>query len=105
MEFKSNFNQLHYLLTERFDNIIVEEKSNPQLGNYIQLSIKENLECKVLIKKKDLENNKFNWSYLANPLNEKSGVERISTVETITKDIEDIITNKRFDSDYINNLK
>ena len=105
MEYKSNFNKLHYLLSEKFNNIEIVEKSNPKLGSYIELIIKEDLECKVIIKKRDLEKNQFNWSYLANPLNEESKVDRTSKVETIASDIVDIFTNKRFDSEYIKGSK
>lgn len=102
MEFKKNLNMIHYLLSEKFESVEVSEKSNLKLGNYIEFSIKEDLECRVLIKKKDLESNRFKWLYCSNPLIEESNfIERSSTVETFVGSVDDIIKNKRFDSEYI----
>lgn len=106
MEFKANFNKIHFDLSEIFKDISVSEKFNNKLGNYIEISIKENVECRLIIKKSDLESTRFNWFYLSNPLNEKIGtIERSSTIETFTQDIKDVIDNKRFDTDYILKVK
>ena len=51
MNFKSNLNRIHYLLSEKFENIAVSEKANSQLGSYVEMTIRENLECKLLIRK------------------------------------------------------
>lgn len=102
MEFKSNFNKLHYLLTEKYEDVSVEEKYNPEFGNYIQLTIKEKLECKVIIPKKNLEKSQFQWLYLANPMNEDgSVVSMVSSIDEFANDIKLVIDNKRFDSDYL----
>jgi hypothetical protein len=106
MDFKSNLNRIHYLLTEKFNNVTIIEKSNQKLGSYIELSVKENLECKILIRKVDLELPNVNFLYLTNPLNEQSSViSRVSNVESFADSINDIIKNERFDSEYIDSIK
>ena len=106
MEFKSNLNRIHYLLTEKFSDVTICEKSNQNLGSYIELSVRENLECKVLIKKVDLERTNVSFLYLTNPTNENSFViSRVSSVETFADTIKDIIDNKRFESEYVESVK
>lgn len=106
MEFKTNLNKIHYLLTEQFESVDVKEGANTQLGSYVEFSVKENLECKFLIRKVDLENSNITFFYSTNPLNEKSNlISRVSNIETFANSIKDIIDNKRFDSEYLDNLK
>jgi hypothetical protein len=106
MEFKTNLNKIHYLLSEQFETVDVKEGANPQLGSYVEFSVKENLECKFLIRKVDLENSNITFLYSTNPLNEKSSlISRVSNIETFANSIKDIIDNKRFDSEYLDNLK
>lgn len=105
MDFKSKLNRIHYLLTEKFDNVTIVEKSNQKLGAYIELSIKENVECRIWIRKVDLEQQNINFQYLTNPLNEQSVISRVSNVENFADSISDIIKNRRFDSDYIESIK
>jgi len=105
MNFKSNLNRIHYLLSEKYENIKVVEKSNQKLGPYIELTVKENLECKIIIKKPDLENNNLMFSYLSNPIDESSDISRISSIEGFAETIKDIIDNKRFDSEYLDSVK
>ena len=105
MEFKSNFNKLHYLLTENFENVEVKEQSNKKLGNYIQISVKENLECDIIITKKDLETTHINWKYNSNPLNETSyWVERECELNDFPRVIKDIFEKRRFDKEYLKNI-
>lgn len=106
MDFKLNFNRLHYLLTEKFEDVTVFEKSNRLLGNYIEININEKVNCRVIINKRDLESESFNWLYYSNPVNESSHlITRKSTIDSFTDVISDIINNRRFDSNYIETLK
>lgn len=106
MQFKSNLNRIHYLLTEKFDNVTATEKSNQHLGGYIEISVKENLECKVLIRKVDLESSNVTFLYLTNPTNENSSIiSRYCNIENFAECVKDIIDNKRFDSEYIESIK
>lgn len=102
MELKSNINKLHFLLTESFKDVNIFEKSNVKFGNYIELVVKEKLECKIIIKKKDLESNYLSWSYLTNPSSKDPFlIERKCTIESFSDNVRDIFDNNRFDADYI----
>jgi hypothetical protein len=101
-DLKFNINTLHGLLLNNFENVIVNEKSDIQNGNYFEISIKEDKEVKIILTKKDIENTTFNWKYFSNPDLENSFlVERISTIQNIVNDIKDILLKKRFDIDYL----
>lgn len=104
MEYKSNFNRLHYLLTEEFSNVEVTEKANSSIGSYIELNIKEDLDCKILIKKKNIESQVFIWEYFPDPNGEQT-IKRTSSIDNFTSCVKDIIDNKRFSSEYLNKLK
>jgi hypothetical protein len=106
MNLKYNINKIDVELSNIFESVTISEGSDINIGNYVELSIMEgNKEAKVIIKKSDLDNNKFNWKYYSNPLNENSDlVERTSVVDGFVNDIKDIFEKNRFDSDYIENI-
>lgn len=106
MKFKENINKIHYLLSNNFEDISILEKTNLKYGNYIELSINEgNKKFISIIRKVDLENNKFNWLYMSNPSSEESYlIERNSSLDNFHNDVKDIFDKNRFDSDYIKNL-
>lgn len=103
MELKSNINAIHGALSSKFDNIIVEEKSDINRLNYIKLSISENNKnLVVFVSKSSLKNDIFNWEYLSNPLNESSDlISRTSNINSFINDVEDIFNKNRFNSEYI----
>ena len=103
---KQNINKIHFDLTNEFDAVEVFEKSNKELGNYIELSITEgNKEVKLIVTKTEVEKNTFNWSYLSNPLKESSdSVYRTSNVFEFSNDIKNIFEKNRFDSDYLDEI-
>lgn len=107
MDMQYNINKIHGSLVTRFYDVKIEEKSSHKFGNYFQLSAtKDNTEVKMIITKKDVENDTFNWSYYANPLKENSDlVERVSNVNDIYEHVTDIINNKRFNKEYIDTIK
>ena len=107
MNLKENINRIHGELSNNFDEVIVSEKSDIKRGNYIELSILEkNKTLKVIISKRSLENDKFNWEYFANPLNENSDlIQRNSSVSLFTEDVKDIFNKNRFNSEYIESIK
>ena len=73
MNLKQNINRIHIELSNNFDEVIIFEKSDIKLGNYIELSILEgDKNLKLIVSKTDLEGDNFNWKYFANPLNENS---------------------------------
>jgi hypothetical protein len=106
MNLKDNINKIHLDLTNKFEDVSISEKSSPKLGNYIELCINESgLNLKAMISKSNLESKSFNWIYLSNPSNGDSIVERKSSVDSFSNDIQDIFEKNRFDSDYIKSLK
>lgn len=104
MEIKKNINKIDFDLQNEFSDVTVVEKSAKNFGNHFEIVINESeLKLKAMISNKNLELDTFSWSYLSNPNDENSLVERVSSVENFVEDIRDIFEKKRFDSDYIKN--
>lgn len=102
---KENINKLHYYLAESYKDITLKEDSNIEYKEYFNILIQnENKELKIFITKKELINHSFNWSYLSNPNDQSSIVERISTCETFISHIDDIFTNNKFNSEYLKSI-
>lgn len=103
--FKTNLNQIHYTLSEKYENITVNEKADNKFGDHIEMVIEneDGLQCKAILTKKDLDNQNFKWFYFSNPeeMSQDVMIERVSSVFEFTKDINDIFENKRFSSDYL----
>lgn len=100
---KININKVHGDLINNFEEVKIAEKSNKTIGNYFEVSaLKESKEVKMIISKKNIENDRFSWSYYSDPSDENSYlIERKSTIETIVSDVEDIIKKNRFSEDYL----
>ena len=105
MDIRYNINRIHYVLNESFVNVEISEKSSLKFGKYFEISIKESKEVKMIIPFKNIDNvNNFEFYYLSNPINENSNlVTRNSDADSISKIIEDILLNDRFDKDYLKN--
>jgi len=103
---KVNINKVHVDLVNNFEEVMISEKSNKDFGNYFEIStIKESKEVKLIITKKNIENNKFSWSYYSDPTDSNSYlIERVSTIDTIVSDIEDIIVKNRFSEEYVSKI-
>lgn len=102
MDLKKNVNSLHNSLIEKFDSVDIQEKSNKEFGNYIELCIiKEGRSLIALISKDELESSNFNWKYYSNPNIKDHLVERISNVVSFYDDVRNIFDNNRFSQDYI----
>lgn len=100
--FKSNLNSIHYQLTENFESVSVTDRKD-KFGT-LEIIVKDVLEAKILLTKKDLENNEFNFKYFSNPNDEKSYlIERSGSVHNFSEVIKDIIDNKRFSEEYLKN--
>lgn len=102
MSFKENINKIHFDVSSNFENVIILEKSSHS-GNYIELTINEGSKSLItILKKSDLEKNRFDWSYKSNPNDENSFlIERNSSTTNFVEDVRDIFEKNRFDSDYI----
>jgi hypothetical protein len=106
MDIKYRINKIHSDLINNFVEVNIEQKSNQKLGEYFEIVVSENYDIKLQIKLKNLESNIINWGYYANPLDSNSIiVERTSSLDTIVNDIKDIITNRRFSSDYVQKIE
>jgi hypothetical protein len=107
MNIKENINKIHIGLILTFESVKLEEKSSHEIGNYFELvATKDNTDVKMIISKRDLENETFKWSYYANPLNEKSDlVERVSNATDLCGHVVDIISNNRFNKEYLDTIK
>ena len=65
----------------------------------------EEKEVKMIITKKDIENDIFEWKYFSNPLEENSFlIERKSSIDKVTEDVKEIFVKNRFDEDYLTKL-
>ncbi len=105
MNLRTNVNKIHSDLTDNFSNVQISEKSNIQLGNFIELSVLENnKDLKIQISKYELEKDVFSWSYFSNPERPDSVVERVSHINSFVGDVSDIFDKNRFDSDYLKKL-
>jgi len=99
---KYNINKLHGLILNDFTDVKIVEKSSMEFGNYFEISINEGKEVRIILTKKEIENQVFEWKYFSNPLDEKSLlIERKSSIENISNDIKDIFEKNRFDEEYL----
>lgn len=103
---KININKVHGGLVNNFEEVRISEKSSKELGNYFELSaLKESKEVKMIITKKNIENDNFSWSYYADPSDSSSYlIERNSTIDTLVSDVEEIIEKNRFSEDYLSKI-
>ena len=100
---KININKVHGELIGNFEEVSIVEKANKDFGNYFELSaFKESKEVKMIITKKNIENDRFIWSYYSDPSDDSSYlIERISTTDSIVSDVEDIVEKNRFSEGYL----
>ena len=102
-----NINIIDWDLKQKFENVKIVEKSKKS-DFYFEISLKSkvegvNIPLVLEISKNELLNNTINWRYLANA-SEDQKIAKISEISSLSKDIQDIFKNKRFDKDYLNTL-
>lgn len=100
-----NINIIDWDLKQKFENVKIVEKSKKS-DFYFEISLKSkvegvNIPLVLEISKNELLNNTINWRYLANA-SEDQKIAKISEISSLSKDIQDIFKNKRFDKDYLN---
>jgi hypothetical protein len=110
MDLKSNINKIHsdLLLLENIgETVTIKESSNKEFGNYFELNAEfGGMRSRIIIEKTDIENQTFRWRYYANPNDESVGlVERNSTIDGFVRDLINVFEKKRFDSDYLLQIK
>ena len=103
MNLRSNINRIHFLLTEKFQNVEINENSSLKFGKYFEISIKENKTLKIILPFRNIDGvNNFNFHYFSNPNDQESYlIERSTNTEQIVSIVEDILNNNRFSEDYI----
>ena len=114
-EVKSRINKIDFELKAFFENVYIKEKyyktgyfeiSANTIGFIFETREYKRLEAKLIINQPDLLQENIKWSYSTNPLDENSiWLDRVSTLETISLDIINIIKEKRLSEDYIFNLE
>tara|TARA_B110000858_G_C17708407_1_gene429347 strand:+ start:416 stop:736 length:321 start_codon:yes stop_codon:yes gene_type:complete len=106
MSLKYNINLIHSNIKELYKETNIKESSDKKFGNYFKFNIiSEGKELIIIVNKKDLEGNVFNWKYYSDPLNEDSHlVERTSDLYNISEHIKDIFDKNRFDNNYLKNI-
>ncbi len=106
MNLRVNINKIHADLLSNCEEVSIVEKSSLEIGEYVEISaIKESKELVMIISKRDLENNQFNWKYYSNPTKKDFLVERNSSVLNMINDVNDIFEKNRFDSEYIETIQ
>lgn len=100
-----NINFIDWELKQKFENVKIVEKSKKS-DFYFEISLKSKVEGVDIplileISKNELLNNKINWRYLASS-SEDEKITKVSEIKNLSKDIQDIFENKRFDKDYLN---
>lgn len=103
MDLKSNINRIHFLISERWENVEISEKSSKDLDKYFEIKINDSKCLRLIIPFRNIdEANNFEIYYYANPLNENSElISRMITNETIVPMIEDIFEKRRFSEEYL----
>jgi hypothetical protein len=107
---RENINKIDYELKELFNSVKIEEKSNK--GNYYleinastDIHDKKDASVKAEISLPDLNSKVIKWSYYTNPKSESDKVERVSSIDTISNDIYDVVNKKRMDIEYFESLE
>ena len=114
-EVKSRINKIDFELKQVFENVFIKEKYYKT--GYFEVSankvvyLKESreykrLEAKVIINQPDLLQEQVKWSYSTNPLVENTiWLDRVSPIEDLSKDIINIVEERRLNEDYIFNVE
>lgn len=102
-----NINIIDWDLKQKFENVKITEKSKKS-DFYFEISLKSKVEgvdipLVLEISKNELLNNTINWRYLTSA-SEDEKINKVSEIKNLSKDIQDIFENKRFDKDYLNSF-
>lgn len=106
---KENINKIDYDLKNLFESVEIVEKSN-RSNYYFEINASsivenKNTQVKVNISKSDLNSKIVKWSYYTNPLNESfDKIERISTIDSIARDIHEVLLKGLMVSEYFQSL-
>jgi hypothetical protein len=103
MDIRFNINKIDTILKENFTKVDISEKSSINLGKYFEIIVTESKVVKILLPFKNIDGQiNFEFFYYANPLNESSTlIPRMTNLQLLTETIKDIISNNRFDQEYL----
>lgn len=105
MSLKVNINKIHSDLLQNFEQVEISEKASLRFGEYVEIkALNENKELIIIVEKRQLESDKFTWSYYSNPKSLDFLVERVSTVSDLINDVKDIFEKNRFDEEYLKEI-
>jgi hypothetical protein len=109
MDLKTNINKIHsdlLLIKGIGESVSIKECTTKELGNHFEIKAEfAGMVAHILVEKKEIESNTFNWKYYANPNDTSVGlVERKSTLDQFASDVIDIFDKKRFDSEYLSEI-
>jgi len=105
MSLKVNINKIHSELLNNFDEVEIYEKASLEFGEYVELKATyENKEIIIVVEKRQLEMDKFLWSYYSNPKTKNYLVERSSSIDGIIEDVKDVFNKNRFDEEYLKEI-
>lgn len=104
MNIKENINKIDYNLSLRFETYSISEKSSLKFGKYFEILVRESKDVRIILPFKNIDQTlESEWYYYSNPLNEDSSlVPRSSSPDSFVDQVNDIIENDRFSSDYKN---
>lgn len=110
---KEKINKIDYDLKTLFESVSIFEKSKKS-DYYFEINASSTFNIdgedkiasiKFNISKPDLNQNNIKWKYFSNTNDENSEIiERISSVDTLAKDVFETISKKRMSSEYLNSL-
>lgn len=107
---KENINKVDGHLKELFDSVNISE-TQQKYKYYFDIKAEKVFENKkvavhVQIEKPQLESKLVTWRYFSNPNDVTSFlVERVSDLEHLALDINDVVVNKKLDSDYLRSIE
>ena len=116
LEIKQRINKLDFELKEIFENVYIQEKSvgsqffftincNGEFWNLNESQSFQRVEVKTIIHKSDLVKDPIQWTYSSDPTHENAHwVNKVSSFDKLSKDIEDVVLNCRMDESYFQNL-
>jgi hypothetical protein len=105
---KETINRLDGELKARFDTVAITETSK-KTGFYFKIECNKTVDNKsyqliVEVNKDNFRAKVAHWSYLTNPNDSESIIDRSSTLLDLANDMQDIVLKKRFNKEYIESI-
>lgn len=109
---KERINKIDYELKDIFENVEIVSKNEKNrfyfeikaFGYKLDESVKD-YEITLEIDNNALNKEDISWKYWTNPVKKDWAIDRVSNINYMSKDISDIVLNKRLDQEYLNSFK